>query len=62
VELFYLHPRWLTHPPCIAPTAARPRRRAIFADHGFHSSREIDVSSTWTEVGLLNLLDLLKKS
>jgi Zn-finger nucleic acid-binding protein len=37
------------------------RQQEIFADHGFHSSGEIDMSSAWTEAGLLNLLDQIKK-
>jgi Zn-finger nucleic acid-binding protein len=37
------------------------RQQEIFADHGLHSSSEIALSSTWTEVGLLGLLNKIKK-
>ena len=37
------------------------RQQETFAEHGFHSSSDIDMSPTWTEVGLLNLLNQLKK-
>ena len=37
------------------------RQQEIFAEHGFQSSTEINLSSTWTETGLLTLLNQLKK-
>jgi Zn-finger nucleic acid-binding protein len=37
------------------------RQQEIFADHGLHSSSEIALTSTWTEVGLLGLLNKIKK-
>jgi Zn-finger nucleic acid-binding protein len=35
-------------------------QQQIFADHGFQSSTGIDMESSWTEAGLLTLLEHLK--
>lgn len=37
------------------------RQQEIFNARGFHASTDIDSSASWTEVGLLNLLSLMKK-
>jgi len=36
------------------------RQQEIFHQHDFHSSTEIDMNGSWTEIGLLSLLDHLK--
>jgi len=35
-------------------------QQQIFADHGFQSSTEVDMQPSWTEAGLLTLLEHLK--
>jgi len=37
------------------------RQQTMLADHGFHSETEITTDSTWTGMGLLQLLEQLRK-
>jgi Zn-finger nucleic acid-binding protein len=35
-------------------------QQQIFADHGLHSNTDVNMTASWTEIGLLTLLDHLK--